>query len=279
MVLTKAEERKKKKAESTRKPTKKKPKDKPKRPRSAYNYFFQQERQKILVYLARDKSIPSTITTTTAEGSEEIVVQVIEVVDVDQEKRLIKETGKVSFEEMGKIIGSRWKTLPSENLSTFTKLALGDTERYKQEMIIYNKKQDDAATRAMNAQNESAAMNMQNGSMGAGGPLVGGPYGGAQGNLYPSPYGVPGMPGNVPQYNMPGGNMGFPGMQMNGYSNPNYPGYGYPYQQYYGGQAAQPTGYPQSSPGGPVAANNTPLSGVASTQLGAPTSNNAPSNA
>lgn len=234
-MITKAEERKARKADGTRKPTKKKPKDKPKRPRSAYNYFFQQERQRILAYLARDKSAP------VEEGAE--------VVDPDQEKRLIKDTGKVSFEEMGKIIGTRWKNLPNENLSKFTELALGDTERYKKEMVVYNKKQDEAATQAMKAQNEA----VPNGA-GAlpGGPMAG-PYGGAQGNLYASPYGVPGM-GGVPQYNVPGGNMGFPGMQMAGYPTPQFPGYGYPYQQYYGGAGGN-GGYPQQgapAPGGPA---------------------------
>jgi len=231
-MVTKAEERKAKRAESTRKPTKKKPKDKPKRPRSAYNYFFQQERQKILAYLARDKSASPP------EG-------LAEVVDADQEKRLIKETGKVSFEEMGKIIGTRWKNLPNDALSKYTELALGDTERYKKEMVVYNKKQDDAASQAMKAQTE-AGRNLPNGAPGLPGGPMAGPYGGAQGNLYANPYGVPGM-GGVPQYNMPGGNMAFPGMQM-GYPNPTYPGYGYPYQQYYGGGSAA-GGYPQSSPG------------------------------
>lgn len=257
-MVTNTEEKKKKKADSTRKPTKKKPKDKPKRPRSAYNYFFQQERQKILAYLARDKTVPAT------ENSEEVV----EVVDEDQEKRLIKETGKVSFEEMGKIIGSRWKNLPAEKLSKFTELALGDTERYKQEMVVYNKKQDDAATKAMKAQSENIALSMQNGASMAGGPL-GGPYG-AQGNLYASPYGVPGMPGAVPQYNMPGTNMGFP---MSAYPTPSYAGYGYPYQQYYGG--ATGGGYPQSAavPGSTSTGTPVPLPN-ASTGLNAAGSRN-----
>lgn len=233
--MTKAEERKAKRAESTRKPTKKKPKDKPKRPRSAYNYFFQQERQKILAYLARDKSAPPPA------GLEEVV-------DAEQEKRLIKETGKVSFEEMGKIIGTRWKSLPNGSLSKFTELALGDTERYKKEMVVYNKKQDDAATQAMKAQTDSAGRPLPGTAAGMPGGPMAGPYGGAQGNLYASPYGVPGMA-------YPGGNMAFPGMQMGGYPNPSYPGYGYPYQQYYGG-AGGGGAYPQGSPGGPSPAPN-----------------------
>lgn len=226
--MTKAEERKAKRANSTRKPTKKKPKDKPKRPRSAYNYFFQQERQRVLAYLTRDKTVP-------LEGDE--------VVDVDQEKRLIKETGKVSFEEMGKIIGTRWKNLPNENLSKFTELALGDTERYKKEMVVYNKKQDEAASQAMKAQTEHANRGLQGAQGALPGGTMAGPYGGAQGNLYASPYGMPGGVG-VPQYNVPGGNIGFPSIQMGGYPNPNFPGYGYPYQQYYGG--ATGVGYPQT---------------------------------
>jgi len=243
-MVTKAELRKAKRADGTKKPTKKKPKDKPKRPRSAYNYFFQQERQRILGFLARDKSI-----------------QMEPVVDEGQEKRLIKETGKVSFEEMGKIIGSRWKNLPNERLSKFTELALGDTERYKKEMVVYNKKQDDAATQAMKAQAENASRAAAGGAN-AGGPIAN-PYGGAQGNLYGAPYGVPGM-----GYNMPGGNMAFPGMQMGGYPNPNYPGgYAYPYQQYYGNAAGG--AYPQGTQG---AATNNSAANTASSATAPPSS-------
>ena len=97
---------------SAKRPTKKKPKDKPKRPLSAYNFFFKEEREKILrVVLAED---PSKV-----ENNEESE----DYLDDGALGRLKKEGGKVSFEEMGKIIGMRWKNIDTDRLSKFSELA------------------------------------------------------------------------------------------------------------------------------------------------------------
>jgi len=114
-----------------KRPTKKKPKDKPKRPLSAYNFFFKEEREKIIkVVLAED---PSAVKQDPDDDG---------FLDSETIGRLKKEGGKVSFEEMGKIIGQRWKNIDPDRLSKYAELAAEDTERYKTEMQAYNGRQE-----------------------------------------------------------------------------------------------------------------------------------------
>lgn len=114
-----------------KRPTKKKPKDKPKRPLSAYNFFFKEEREKIIkVVLAED---PSAVKQDPEDEG---------FLDEETIGRLKKEGGKVSFEEMGKIIGQRWKNIDPDRLAKYAELASEDTERYKTEMQAYNGRQE-----------------------------------------------------------------------------------------------------------------------------------------
>ena len=92
-----------KKAPAPRRPTtrisrrKKKPNGLPKRPLSAYNVFFQQER----LNLQKEKCT------------------------------------KIGFQDFGKLIGARWKRLSDEERTEFVERALEDNIRYRREMDIY----------------------------------------------------------------------------------------------------------------------------------------------
>lgn len=83
----------------------KKPKDMPRRPLSAYNIFFKEERAKLLA----DRQAKS-------QTGEE----------------------KIGFEKMAKTIGKRWKELSPEEFDRCKQLAREDTERYRREMDAYH---------------------------------------------------------------------------------------------------------------------------------------------
>jgi hypothetical protein len=82
----------------------KKPKDMPRRPLSAYNIFFREERRRIL------------------------------------EEREAGQLGQVTslFSTMGKEIARRWKKLSPEQIVKYADLANQDMERYRREMELYN---------------------------------------------------------------------------------------------------------------------------------------------
>ena len=119
----------------SRRPNRKKPKDKPKRPLSAYNFFFKEEREKILKLLAGDKDVENN-------------PDADDYIDKEALDRLRKESKDGSankspkFEELGKLIGQRWKALPPDRLTKYSELASEDTERYKKAMQEYNGRQE-----------------------------------------------------------------------------------------------------------------------------------------
>ena len=123
--------RRKEKSVSARKPIRRKSKDTPKRARSAYNYFFKEERQKIVKAAscmcdAHRKVIDLSLTE-------------------DQIKKLLTHNGKVSFEEVGKIIGAGWRRISEapDRVSYYNSLAGIDAERYAKDKEKHNNKNND----------------------------------------------------------------------------------------------------------------------------------------
>lgn len=81
---------------------------KPKRPLSAYNYFFQAQRKEILEESVRAANKP--------EGKPE------------------KSNGKIGFANLARTVATRWKLIDKESLKYFDHLALEDKNRYDEEM-------------------------------------------------------------------------------------------------------------------------------------------------
>lgn len=98
-----------------------KAKDRPKRPLSAYNIFFKAERENIL------KQIPGE-----AESEEN------DKFTWPGKKR--PPHGKISFEELAKTIGARWKSLDESEKAQYKEKAKEDLGRYAKEMTAYEKK-------------------------------------------------------------------------------------------------------------------------------------------
>jgi HMG (high mobility group) box len=132
-------------------------------------------------------------------------------------KRLKKEGNKVSFDEMGKIIGQRWKNIDPDRLAKYSEMASEDAERYKKEMKSYNSKQE--------AKMRSEAVKPPTSPY----PHGGSPSSAARSRAEMAP--PPGPPGMDPRH------QGYPPEMPSAFGNPAMAGgYGYGYgMDYYGG--------------------------------------------
>jgi len=93
----------------------KKPKDKPKRPLSAYNLFFQKEREAIV-------------------GSQKS--------KQEGKRRHRKAHGKIGFADLAKTIAEKWKNLDEESKAVYEEKASVEKARYKRELDIWIKKRE-----------------------------------------------------------------------------------------------------------------------------------------
>ena len=236
-----------------KKPRKKKPKDKPKRPLSAYNYFFREEREKITRFLL----------------NKDDTYGIENGLDPVKTRELMTEKGKVKFEEVGKLIGKRWKSLGDdakgeEEVKRYTSLASVDAERYKKELQNYNelKSKQEAERLASLPPEPTPEEHDKRARYGSGNGMGGypSPYGKDSMNRMPDPH-YGGYPQSMystgsnmyyPSYPMStGGSMGsYPanamppgGQSMGGYAHPyDQPSYGHSYGAQPYSNAQHPSG-------------------------------------
>lgn len=118
-IALKIEEKK-----SRRKKKWKKPKDKPSRPLSAYNFFFQSERSQMLGDDAPSQELENL------------------------KKRVhCKTHGKIGFAEMAKAVGAKWKALEPEKRKEFEDLARKEKERYARELAVWKEVQKEKSSK------------------------------------------------------------------------------------------------------------------------------------
>ena len=154
-VVTSSKDSEKKK----RKKQKKKPADMPRRPLSAYNLFFSEERERILKELedpdkteetSSDKNKGETAAdkaddeSSGAEGKTTKKPQALlrPLLQSEMKRRPHRKThGKISFRALAAMVGKRWKALPAERKQYYQKLAKEDMVRQKAAMEAYYEKE------------------------------------------------------------------------------------------------------------------------------------------
>lgn len=119
-----------------KKSVRKKHKDKPKRPLSAYNLFFKDERAIILAEITAARGSEGE-TEAKKESSDDEGADGNDEEKTKGRKRKKPPHGKIGFESLAKTIGQRWQKLEGERMEKYKKLAAEDMTRYKKQMEVF----------------------------------------------------------------------------------------------------------------------------------------------
>jgi hypothetical protein len=107
------------------------------RPLSAYNFFFCDERDRLLK--AKDST---SVVESYDERKERLLAQHV-AKDRSKRRPHRKTHGKITFTTLSKLIGQRWRQLPEVEKKFFKDVAKADLLRYQDEMAAMGKKKQD----------------------------------------------------------------------------------------------------------------------------------------
>lgn len=117
---------------------------KPRRPLSAYNLFFQLERQRLIAGVPPDAPF-------TAEDVERVAIERREQDANGKPKRKHRKShGKISFAELARKIANKWKTLNPDLKDLLRERAAIEKARYLRELEAWTKTTNEAQTQEFN---------------------------------------------------------------------------------------------------------------------------------
>jgi hypothetical protein len=132
---------------ATKKRTWRKPEDKPKRPLSAYNLFFQLERERLV----------------TGDTEKNVLLEDISAISVQHKQKKAKRKhrkthGKIGFADLARTIAARWRSLEPPIKAMYDGCASIEKARYQKEVAVWVKTQ---AAKAKQAAKEIANQRSQ----------------------------------------------------------------------------------------------------------------------